>query len=102
MRVISKLALSEFWSKNTNAKGALEAWLSEAKHAKWKSPADIRATYNTASFLGDSRVVFNIKGGHYRLIVKIHYANDNFEGVVYIRFVDKHEVYDKLKNAETV
>jgi mRNA interferase HigB len=61
----------------------------EAEDARWQSPADIKARYRSADFLPGNRVVFNIKGNHYRLVVKIHYNT----GVVYIRFVGTHEEY---------
>lgn len=101
MRVISRSTLSAFWSNHTNAKSALEAWFWEAKHATWRSSSDIKTAYKTASFLIDNRVVFNIKGNDYRLVVKVHYANDNFEGAVYIRFIDTHAEYNKI-NAEKI
>ncbi|MBU4374765.1 MAG: type II toxin-antitoxin system HigB family toxin, partial [Euryarchaeota archaeon] len=69
----------------------------EAEHAHWKSPVDIKARYPSADPLVRNRMVFNIKGNNYRLVVKIHY-NKEF---IYIRFVGTHKEYDKI-NAETI
>jgi mRNA interferase HigB len=89
--------LKEFGQRYADSEGPLKAWYEEAKERKWKSPADIKATYKNASILKDNRVVFNIKGNDYRLIVKVHYNT----GVVYIRFVGTHSEYDTV-DADTV
>ena len=75
---------------------ALKAWFDEASQAKWQTPNDIKAQYKNASILKDSRVVFNIHGNKYRLIVKINY---DFS-VIYIRFVGTHKQYDKIDASE--
>lgn len=97
MRVISRQKLSRFWEKNTDAEEALKAWFKEAERAQWKNPRDIKARYRTADFLAGNRVIFNIKGNHYRLVVQIHYNTQ----VVYIRFVGSHKEYEKI-DAETI
>lgn len=97
MRIISKRTLQEFWIGHTDAMNPLVAWYSEVKKASWQSPQDIKSEYKTASFLRDNRVVFNIGGNKYRLIVKINYPY----GTVYIRFVGTHAEYDKI-NAEEI
>ena len=97
MRVISVKMLKAFWSEHPDAQGALRAWYTEAKRASWKSPLDVKAAYRTASILGNNRVVFNIKGNSYRLIVAIKYE---FQ-IVYIRFIGTHIAYDRI-NAEEV
>jgi len=79
------------------AKAPLEAWFAEAKKAHWPDPQTIKAQYKNASILKNSRVVFNIKGNDYRLVVKINYAHQ----IVFIRFVGTHKQYDKV-NVETV
>lgn len=76
---------------------ALKAWYYEARYAAWKTPDDIKQRYGSADILPDNRVVFNIKGNNYRLVVKIHYNM----GIVYIRFVGTHTEYDKI-DAETI
>ena len=99
MRVISRKALIKFYSVkgNADAKGPCEAWFSEAKKADWTKPQDIKDRYATASFLGDERVVFNIGGNKYRLVVVVLYDAKQ----VLIRFIGTHANYDRI-NAEKV
>jgi mRNA interferase HigB len=97
LRVIAKKALREFWEQHTDCQQQLSAWYLEACASTWKGPADIKRAYPSASFLADNRVVFNIKGNNYRLIVKINYGY----GIVWIRFVGTHPEYDKI-DATTV
>lgn len=94
MRVISVRTLKEYWEKsgNADAEQPLRAWYAEAKEAEWESPNDIKDQFHTASVVGKNRVVFNIKGNKYRLIVAIKY---NFK-IVYIRFVGTHKEYDAV------
>jgi mRNA interferase HigB len=97
MRIISKKKLKEFWEKYPDSEDALQAWHAEAKHAAWQNPAEIKMQYGNASILKDSRVVFNICGNKYRLVVKINYPSS----VVYVRFVGTHKEYDAI-DAEVV
>ncbi|MBW8888374.1 MAG: type II toxin-antitoxin system HigB family toxin [Fibrobacteres bacterium] len=99
MRVIAIRTLKEFWQKpgNQDAEQALRAWYAEAKEAEWTGPNDIKAKYLSASIVGSSRVVFNIKGNKYRLIVAIKY---DFK-IAYIRFVGGHKEYDAI-DARTI
>ncbi len=97
MRVIARAPLREFWAVHADAEYALKAWLADAEKSEWKSPSDITANYANTSILGDSRVCFNIKGNHYRLIVKVLYQAQ----IVYIKFIGTHAEYDKV-NAEEV
>lgn len=92
MRVFSRKTLVEFWTKHVDAEQSLKPWFSEAEKARWKTPTDIKRLYPSASFLADNRVVFNIKGNTYRLIVKINYDY----GQVFVRFVGTHAQYDKI------
>ncbi len=92
MRVIAKKTLRDFWTKHPDCEQQLKAWYGEAEDAKWKGPNDIKKDYPNVSFLVDNRIVFNIKGNNYRLIVKINYAY----GMVWIRFVGTHAMYDKI------
>ena len=92
MRVISRKTLREFWDRHPDARQPLQAWYDDVKHADWKSPADIKGVYRNASFLANNRVVFNIKGNNYRLIVAVQYTH----GILYIRFVGTHRDYDKI------
>jgi mRNA interferase HigB len=97
MRVFSKKILREYWEKHAGAKAGLQAWYEDALRVEWPSPADIKRTHANASIIADNRVVFNIQGNAYRLVVKIHYDR----GYVYVRFVGSHAEYDKI-DAETV
>ncbi len=92
MRVIAKKTLRDFWDKHNDSKGQLQSWYQEAKKAKWKGPGDIKVLYPSASVLAGNRVVFNIKGNSYRLIVRINYDY----GIVWIRFLGTHAQYDKV------
>jgi len=97
MRIISKKTLKTYWEKKPAVKSALEAWHAEAKEAEWSTPAEIRARYGSASILKDGRVVFNIGGNKYRLVVWINYQFFT----VYVRFVGTHKEYDEI-DAQTV
>jgi len=97
MRIISGKALKDFWQAHADATEPLKAWFHEAKVADWKSFGDIKERYRSADVLPGQRVVFNIKGNTYRLVVKIHYNTR----VVYIRFVGTHAEYDKI-DAKTI
>lgn len=96
MRVIAKKILREFWTRHPDCEQQLKSWYQEAEEAIWKEPRDIKRDYPSASFLAGNRVVFNIKGNNYRLIVKINY---HF-GMVWIRFVGTHAQYDKIDAAK--
>jgi mRNA interferase HigB len=97
MRVIALKNLRDFCLRHPPAAPALKAWAEEARIASWKTPQDIRQRYATAGFLRGNRVVFNIKGNDYRLVVAVSYR---FEAV-YIKFVGTHAQYDAI-NAATV
>ena len=92
MRVISFRTLRDFWQRHAAAEQALKAWFREAEAAHWASFDEIKARYRSADVIPGNRVVFNIKGNNYRLIVKIHYNT----GRVYIRFVGTHAEYNKI------
>jgi mRNA interferase HigB len=92
MHLVTRQKLKQFWQKYPDAEGVLTAWAKEVEHARWKTPNDIKARYRSADPIGDNRVVFNIKGNSYRVIVKIHYNTQ----VVYIRFVGTHAEYNKI------
>jgi mRNA interferase HigB len=96
MRVISVKTLKTFWEEHPDAESPLRAWYTEARRARWRSPQDIKAAYRTASILRNNRVVFNVKGNTYRLVVAVKYE---FQ-IVYIRFVGTHAAYDSIKAEE--
>ena len=97
MRVIALKTLRTFWSQHGDAEQALLAWHDEVSQAKWKQPADIKAQYRSASILKNRRVMFNIKGNDYRLVVALAYNT----GLVLVKFIGTHKAYDAI-DAETV
>ncbi len=92
MRVIAKKILREFWKKQTDSEEQLKTWYKEASKAIWASPNDIKSEYPKASILKSGRVVFNICGNKYRLIVRINYPRR----WVFIKFIGTHVDYDKI------
>ncbi len=97
MKIISVKTLRDFWSVNPDAEQPLKAWVDEVSRATWKSPADIKAQYRSASILKNRRVVFNIKGNDYRLIVAIAYQR----GWMFVKFIGTHKEYDAI-DADTI
>lgn len=70
----------------------MESWYRDVKNAGWKSPIDIKKVYRNVDFIRHNRVIFNIKGNKYRLILSIQYKT----GIVYIRFIGSYQEYDKI------
>ena len=97
MHIISLKTLRLFWEIHPDAEQPLWAWYAIARRSQWRTPTDIRAAYGSASFVGNNRVVFNIKGNDYRLIVLAEYA----KGKLFIRFVGTHAEYDRI-DASTI
>jgi len=100
MRIISKRTLREYWESDPqylDSKGQLEAWHDEVLQAHWSTPQELKAQFRNASILKGGRVVFNIKGNTYRLVVAINYPHE----IVFIKFVGTHKQYDEI-DAETV
>lgn len=99
MRVIAKSTLRRFWDlpQHADARWPLESWHDEATHADWASPQDIKNQYRNASICGNNRVVFNIAGNKYRLVVEMQYR----AGIAWVKFVGTHAQYDRI-DAETV
>lgn len=96
-RIVAKRTLREFWENHKDSKEYLETWYQTARAADWTKPSDIKEFYATVSILKNSRVVFNIKGNDYRLVVKINYDRQ----WLFIRFIGTHSEYDKI-NANTI
>ena len=92
VRVIAVATLRAFWQKHPDAEQPLKAWFEEATKASWSQPSDIKAQYRSASVLKNRRVVFNIKGNEYRLIVAIAYRLQ----VVYVKFIGTHTEYNAV------
>ncbi len=97
MKIVSVKILREFWILFPSAEQHLKAWVDEVKQADWNQPADIKAKYRSVSILKNRRVVFNIKGNDYRLVVSVAYRF----GAVYIKFLGTRAQYDAI-DAETV
>ena len=99
MRIIARKTLRLFWDQPefSDSEQPLRAWFREASQADWKNPAEIKAAYRSASIVGANRIVFNIAGNKYRLVVKVNYPYR----VIYIRFVGTHAQYDRI-NVEEV
>lgn len=96
MRIIARKTLREFWESHPDAEGPLLAWYREVEKEDWDTPAKVKEKYASASIVGNNRVVFNIKGNAYRLIVAVNYPYR----VVYIRFVGTHAEYDRIDAEE--
>lgn len=91
-RIFAKSTLRAFWEKHTDSEQYLKTWYDTASNADWKTPSDVKQTYANASILKNGRIVFNIKGNSYRLIVKF-----NFEKQwAFVRFIGSHSDYDKI------
>ena len=97
MRVIAVSQLRSFWQKHPTAEQPLRSWVKYAAAAQWKQPSDITAQFTTASVLKSRRIVFNIKGNDFRLVVAIAYRF----GAVYVKFIGTHVEYDAI-DADTV
>jgi len=97
MHIISRKKLREFWENHPDARSVLESWFADVKHADWQKPDDIKTIYRNASIIDNNRVVFNVKGNKYRVVIAIQYAYR----IVYIRFIGTHQEYDKI-NAKLI
>ncbi|MDD2449972.1 MAG: type II toxin-antitoxin system HigB family toxin [Sulfurimonas sp.] len=94
MRIISKKTLKDFYMnpQYSDSKSALESWHKEVLKLDWSTPNEIKQMYRSASIVGDEKVVFNIAGNKYRLIVTINY----YAKIVFIKFIGTHKQYDKI------
>ncbi|WP_343221747.1 type II toxin-antitoxin system HigB family toxin [Persicirhabdus sediminis] len=93
MKVLGQTKLEKFMRKHARSKAPLSAWLQDAKDAQWQTTQDIRDRYNSADFLSGNRVVFNIGGNNFRLVVLVRYQN----GIVLVDRIGTHAEYDKWK-----
>lgn len=92
MRIIARRTLRDFWKRYPKAKCPLEAWHQEVVHVDWASPSAVKSHFRPASILMGNRVVFNVSGNQYRLVVKINYPYR----VVYVRYIGTHAEYDAV------
>ena len=97
MHVISRKKLNDYGIGHADVKDNLDAWFHEVKNADWSTPADLKARFPSADILPGDRIVFNIKGNRYRLVVRINWSS----GTVFLRFIGTHSEYDKI-DAETI
>lgn len=91
MQVYGLARLHEFSRKHANARAALTAWHTVVEQAEWNTTHDIKARFAQADFLVDNRVIFNIKGNHYRLLAKVNFQ----AGIVLVEWIGTHAEYDK-------
>lgn len=96
MRVFTERTLREYWERHTAAAPSLRAWLKNTEQANWDTPQQVKTDYPSASIISNNRVVFNIKGNDYRLVVQINYSTSR----VYVRFIGTHAEYDRINAAE--
>lgn len=98
MRIIARRTLIEFAARRAGQRdhaalqSALQAWFQEVRTAEWRSSGDVKRSYATASIINAERVVFNIKGNSYRLVVAIDYERS----IVFIKWIGTHEDYDRI------
>jgi mRNA interferase HigB len=94
MRVIAKSTLKKFWEQPqyNDSQGPLGSWYEEALKSSWTSPQVVKTQYGNASICGKNRVVFNISGNKYRLVVEIQYR----VGIVWVKFIGTHAQYDRI------
>lgn len=100
MRVIARGTLRDFWElpSRQDAEEPLQTWYAVADAANWKSYQDVKADYPRADWVGNSRVVFDIGGNKYRLVVKMEFEKQR----IYIRFIGTHKQYDDIKDITTI
>lgn len=96
MRIISRNTLVQYWEKFPDVEQPLKSWFDEVRNANWISPNELKRQYRNASIISDKRVVFNIKGNSYRLIVDVEYKL----GIVFIVWLGNHKEYDKINVKE--
>lgn len=94
MSIIARNSLQEFWERPgcADARDALHSWYTEAIKATWRNPQDIKGQYAGASVCGNNRVVFNVGGNEYRLVVEVQYQ----AGIVWVKYVGTHAQYDRI------
>ena len=93
MKIFGKKLLEDFAAVHTDSVSALDKWVAAVQAAQWRTPHDIKASFRSADFLANNRVIFNIKGNHYRLVVRVRFQ----AGKVYVEWVGTHAQYDRLK-----
>jgi mRNA interferase HigB len=95
VRIIKRSSLAAFWQINPDAEQPLRAWYAVAKRANWRSSVEVKEIYRSASIVGSERVVFDIGGNEFRLVVAIKYS----AGIIFVKFVGRHNDYDRIDAA---
>jgi mRNA interferase HigB len=95
MRIFSLRTVRDFWNKHPDAEIPLRTWYKDTLKSKWNNPMDVKQYRRDVSIIANNRVVFNIKGNNYRLIVEIEYSSE----VVFVQFVGTHKEYDRVDAA---
>ena len=91
MRLVGRDKLDEFAGNHADARSWIENWIADTEAARWLTPQSIKDSYGSASFLADRVVIFNVKGNHYRLEVRVAYNT----GLVVVRWIGTHAEYTK-------
>lgn len=97
MHIISRPKLIAYWTKHPDAELPLQVWFKRVRTAKWKSINDVKKDFPKADYVGNDRIVFDIKGNHYRIVVMAFFTGQK----LFIRFVGTHAEYDKI-DAKTI
>ena len=92
MRILAKKILREFWDQYPSTEEQLKSWFQETSKCNWTNPNYVKDEFPNARLIPNNRVIFNIKGSQYRLIVRVNYKYQ----MVYVRFIGTHEEYDKI------
>ena len=98
MRIIARRTLARFLDRlqghkdHRGLKAALDSWFQEVRKAEWRNSSDVKTSYAHASIVGTDRVVFNIKGNSYRLVVAVNYRR----AIVFIKWLGTHKEYDAI------
>lgn len=98
MRVIAKKTLVAFYTEHPDAQTALEEWHEKVSNAEWQNFSEVRKSFNTASYVGNNRIVFNIKGNRYRLVALVLFRIQ----MAYIRFIGTHPAYDGIEDIQNI
>lgn len=92
MHIISRPALIKFWIKHPDSETPLRVWFKKVEQSKWKNINELKADFPTADYVGNNRVVFDIKGNKYRIIILVFFLGQK----MFIRFIGTHAEYDKV------
>ncbi len=92
MQIVARKVLIQFWTRHPQAEMPLRNWYAIVSRAMWRSPADVKAEFRTADFVSDNRVIFNVAGNKYRLIVHVSYEYRR----VLVKFIGTHAEYDRI------